>query len=142
MIKDNFGKIYRKGFTVGASYRKTKSENNKYAINKNTLFDAYRDGEAYNIGISYSIGPITTGLSYFDSKSNISKNRDKIISFSNTFEYNKNVSFSFTTAHIDSTGEDKNILNNNKGYAFIFGVELSLWQKFAYYQKIKYLQKI
>ena len=118
--------IYRKGFTVGASYRKTKSENNKYAINKNTLFDAYRDGEAYNIGISYSIGPITTGLSYFDSKSNISKNRDKIISFSNTFEYNKNVSFSFTTAHIDSTGEDKNVLNNNKGYAFIFGVELSL----------------
>ena len=118
--------IYRKGFTIGASYRKTKSDNNKYVINQNTLFDAYRNGEAYNVGISYSIGPVTTGLSYFDSKSNISKNRDKIISFSNSYEYNKNITFSFTTAHLESAGENNNILNNSKGYAFIFGMELSL----------------
>ena len=32
--------IYRKGFTVGASYRKTKEERGKYTINHNTLYDA------------------------------------------------------------------------------------------------------
>jgi hypothetical protein len=118
--------LYRKGLTLGASYRKTKAKEHSYNINTNTLYDAYRDGEALNVGISYSIGPFTTGLSYFDSKSNISKNRDKIVSFSNSYEYNKNIAISFTAAHVDSNGENDDILNNNKGYAFIFGVEISL----------------
>ena len=118
--------LYRKGFTFGASYRKTKSKNNKYAINQTTLYDAYRDGDAYNVGISYAIGPFTTGLSYFDSMSSVSKNRDQIISFSNSYEYNKNVALSFTAAHLESCGENNNVLNNDKGYAFILGVEISL----------------
>ena len=118
--------LYRKGFTLGASYRKTKATENSYDINSNALYDAYRDGEAFNVGLSYSIGPFTTGLSYFDSKSNISKNRDRIISFSNSYDYSKNVSFSFTTAHLDSIGENDEVVNNTKGYTFILGVEINL----------------
>ena len=96
---------------TGSDYSNVDLEYITDLINQNTLFDAYRNGEAYNVGISYSIGPVTTGLSYFDSKSNISKNRDKIISFSNSYEYNKNITFSFTTAHLESAGENNNIFN-------------------------------
>lgn len=118
--------FYRKGFTLGASYRKTKSKDNKYAINQYTLYDAYRDGDAYNVGVSYAIGPFTTGISYFDSKSNVSKNRDKIVSFSNSYDYNKNTTFSFIVAHLESVGENHDNINNSKGYAFILGLELNL----------------
>lgn len=119
--------VYRKGITFGASYRKTKTENNDYAINRDNLFDAYRDGEAYNLGVSYAIGPFTTGISYFNSKSNISQNKDEIISFSNSYDYNKNTTLSLTIAHLEARGENKDYNKNNKGYAFVIGVELSLW---------------
>ncbi len=118
--------IYRKGWTLGASYRKTETDKKDYAINKENLYDAYREGQAYNVGLSYAIGPFTTGVAYFDSKSDKFSNHDKIISCSNSFEYNKNTTFSLTVAHLKSEGEDKNINNNSKGYAFILGVELSL----------------
>jgi hypothetical protein len=106
--------------------RKRKSKDNKYAINQYTLYDAYRDGDAYTVGVSYAIGPFTTGISYFDSKSNVSKNRDKIVSFSNSYDYNKNTTFSFIVAHLESVGENNNNINNSKGYAFILGLELNL----------------
>lgn len=117
--------IYRKGWTIGASYRETNADN-KYAINKDNLFDAYRESKAYNLGISYEIGPFTTGISYFESKSKISSNKDEIISFSNSFEYNKYATISFTASHLKSEANNSNIKENNKGYAFILGLELSL----------------
>ncbi len=118
--------LYRKGWTLGASYRQTDTDKKDYAINKENLFDAYREGRAYNIGLSYAIGPFTTGIAYFDSKADKTKNHDKIISFSNSYEYNKNLTFSLTAAHLQSKGENKDIQNNSKGYAFILGLELSL----------------
>ena len=118
--------IYHKGWTLGASYRKTEVNSHDYAIDKANLYDAYREGRAYNIGISYAFGPLTTGLSYFDSKSKNTSNHDEIISFSNSWQYNKHLTFSLTTAHLLSKGEDNNIKNNSKGYAFVLGVELSL----------------
>ncbi|MBR5154773.1 MAG: porin [Alphaproteobacteria bacterium] len=113
--------VYRKGWTLGASYRKTKAENSNYQINKDTYFDAYRSGQAYNLGLSYAIGPITTGVSYFNSKSDEFDIENDIISFSNSYEYNKNTTFSFTIAHLNS--KDK---ITTKGYAFVLGMELSL----------------
>ena len=118
--------VYRKGWTLGASYRKTETGANDYRLNENTFFDSYREGRAYNIGLSYTFGPLTTGVAYFDSKAEKSDNRDKIISFSNKYQYNKHTTFSLTVAHLKSVGEDNNVLNNSKGYAFIFGLELSL----------------
>lgn len=118
--------IYRKGWTFGASYRKTEVSKNDYALDKANLYDAYREGRAYNVGLSYEFGPITSGLSYFDSKADNSTNHDKIISFSNSFQYNKYVTLSATVAHLRSEGENAKAENNSKGYAFVLGVELSL----------------
>lgn len=118
--------IYRKGWTLGGSYRKTEVSQKDYAINKENLFDAYREGTAYNLGISYNIGPFTTGLSYFDSKAQKTSNEDKIISFSNSYEYNKNLALSVTLAHLKSQGNEIDAKDNSKGYALIFGVELKL----------------
>ena len=118
--------IYHKGWTLGASYRKTEINSNDYAPNKVTLYDAYRKGEAYNVGVSYTFGPLTSGVFYFDSKSDISRNHDEIVSFSNSFQYNKHTTVSLTMAHMLSKGENKDIKNNSKGYAFILGLELSL----------------
>ena len=116
--------VYHKGWTLGGSYRKTDSEKTK--INKVTLFDGYRQGRAYNIGISYEFGPLKTGLTYFDSKADNSKNHDEIISISNSYQYKKYTTFSFTVAHLLSKGADNQIQNNNKGYAFILGLELKI----------------
>ena len=118
--------IYHKGWTVGGSFRKTNQEGHKYAVNKANLYDAYREGRAYNMGISYEFGPITSGISYFDSKSDISANRDKIITFSNSFQYNRYMTLSLTMAHLKSKGENNNTNDNSKGYAVILGLELEL----------------
>lgn len=118
--------VYRKGWTLGASYRKTETSKNDYALDKTNLYDSYREGRAYNIGLSYAFGPFTTGIAYFDSKAKESKNHDEIISWSNSYQYNKYTTFSFTAAHLLSKGENNNIRNNSKGYAFIFGLELGL----------------
>jgi len=118
--------IYRKGWTVGASYRKTEVNGHDYALNKENLYDSYREGRAYNLGISYAFGPLTTGVAYFDSKAKNSNNHDEIISFSNSWQYNKHITFSLTAAHLLSRGEDNDVNKNNKGYAFIVGMELSL----------------
>ena len=118
--------IYRKGWTVGGSYRKTETNSSDYALNKDILYDSYREGRAYNLGISYSFGPFSTGIAYFDSKAKRMKNQDKIISWSNSYQYNKYTTFSFTVAHLKSIGENKEITKNSKGTAFILGLELSL----------------
>lgn len=118
--------LYRKGWTLGASYRQTEVNTKDYALNKENLFDAYREGRAYNIGLSYAFGPFTTGVAYFDAKSKNTSNQDKIISFYNGLRYNKYVTLSLTAAHLKSEGENTDLNNNSKGYAFIFGVELRL----------------
>ena len=111
--------IYRKGWTLGGSFRKTKAKSTPiYAYN---LYDGYRDSKAYNIGLSYEIGPFTTGVSYFNSKSDKFNNEDDIYSFSNSYEYNKSTTFSLTVANLNSKAQ-----TTTKGYAFVLGMELML----------------
>ena len=116
--------LYRKGWTLGASYRKTDTNSKDAPVNKYNLYDGYRNAKAYNIGLSYEIGPFTTGVSYFNSKSDISDNKDEIYSFSNSFEYNKYTTISMTIAHL--TSKDT---KTTKGNAFILGLEFALWKK-------------
>lgn len=118
--------IYRKGWTLGASYRKTNAKTKYNKIDEITLFDAYREAQAYNVGISYEIGPFTTGVSYFNSKSDTSSNKDELIGFSNSFELNKYTTLSLTLAHQKSTD-----IETIKGYATILGLEFALWKKYA-----------
>ena len=111
--------IYRKGWTLGGSFRKTKAKSTP--IDVHNLYDGYRDSKAYNIGLSYEIGPFTTGVSYFNSKSDKFNNEDDIYSFSNSYEYNKSTTFSLTVANLNSKAQ-----TTTKGYAFVLGMELML----------------
>ena len=113
--------LYRKGWTFGASYRQTKAKEKYYKINPTNLYDGYRDARVYNFGLSYEIGPFTTGISYFDSKSDKFDNRDRIFSFSNSYQYNKQTAISLTFSKLNSIAEEK-----NKGYAVVLGMELSI----------------
>ena len=117
--------IYRKGWTVGGSYRLTEADKTHFSVN-NILSDTYREGRAYNIGIKYEIGPFSSGIAYFDSKAKNQNNYDKIISFSNSYEYNKYTTLSFTTAHLKSGDEYNDQNKTTRGYAFILGLEFSL----------------
>ena len=118
--------IYRKGWTLGGSYRHTEADTKHYGLDKENLYDSYREGDAYNIGLSYEIGPFTTGVSYFVSEAKRTNNKDEIISFSNSYQYNKYITLSLTAAHLKAEGDDNDIKNNSKGYAFIFGLELAI----------------
>ena len=110
--------IYRKGWTLGGSYLKTSAQTKKALL---TLQDAYREGHAYNLGLSYEIGPLTTGIAYFNSKSDKFSNQNEIISFSNSYKYNKYTTLSLTLAK-QNAKDDK----TTKGYATILGLEFAL----------------
>ena len=114
--------IYRKGWTLGASYRKTKASKKDYKIDDVTMFDAYRDGYAYNMGLSYEIGPFATGVSYFNSKADSADYSNKIYSFSNAYRLNKNTTISLTLAHLEA----KDLTDKTKAFAGIIGLEFAL----------------
>lgn len=118
--------VYRKGWTLGGSYRHTEADTKHYGLDKENLYDSYREGNAYNIGLSYEIGPFTTGVSYFVSEAKKTDNKDEIVSFSNSYQYNKYITLSLTAAHLKAEGDNNEIKNNSKGYAFIFGLELAI----------------
>jgi len=105
--------LYRKGWTLGGSYRKSFTSSDDYKLNLQTsdytpyYFDGYRRSQAFNVGLSYEIGPFTTGLSYFASYADKTDNKDKILTFANRFAFNKYLAM------------------GNHGYAVISGVELN-----------------
>ena len=125
--------IYRKGWTLGGSYRKSWTDSHDYALNErpNTsvyrpdYFDGYRRGQAFNVGLSYEIGPLKTGVSYFAAYADKTDNKDKIISWANRFALNKYAAVYLIGAYAEYKGNGR-IEDNNRGYAAICGLELSL----------------
>lgn len=121
--------LYRKGWTLGGSYRKSYTSSKDVALNEQKneympyYFDGYRRGQAFNVGLSYEIGPFKTGLSYFAAYADKTDNRDSIVSFVNRYAFNKYVSVYLATAFAEYKG-DKELEVGNKGYAFIGGLEL------------------
>ena len=120
--------LYRKGFTLGASYRRTNENGKKNEERKNfklpDFFDAYRNSEAYAIGLGYEIGPFKTAVTYFCSQAKKLDFKDKILQFSNEFQLNKNASFYGAIAHVNFSGEKNVATTNNKGYAFVIGTAI------------------
>lgn len=119
-------------WTVGGSYRRTWVDGGDYPLNIRSddsrtpeLFDSYREGYAWNAGVSYAFGPYQVGLSYFNAKADHTDNEDRVVQLSNQYQYNKYVDFYLIAAHVDYQGADKNSDNNNKGYAFITGVGIN-----------------
>lgn len=121
--------IYYKGWTLGGSYRKNFTTSNDYDLNirENNLpyyFDGYRKSQAFNVGLSYEFGPLTTGISYFASYADGADNKDEIISLANRLAFHKNIAVYLTAAYARYVGSDE-YSDNNKGVAFITGLELS-----------------
>ena len=122
--------LYRAGWTLGGSWRKADVEGNSYPITKISqnrklpdLFDNYREGEAWDVGIGYEFGPVKTALSYFESKATNTSNKDKIWLLSNEFRYNKHLAFYLATAKVDFEGLTHQ--ESNRGWATMTGFSLS-----------------
>ncbi len=120
--------IYRKGWTLGGSYRQNFTSSSDYALNIQTAdnmpqyFDGYRRGKAYNVGLSYEIGPLKTGITYFASYADKTQNRDDILTFANRLAINKYTALYLATAYAKYKGDD---VADNEGYAVIGGLELT-----------------
>ena len=122
--------LYRKGWTLGGSYRKSFTIPGGYELNQRRAddmpeyFDGYRRGDAYNVGLSYEIGPFKTGISYFASNADKSDCKDKTISWANRFAYNKYIAIYAIGAYAEYKGGEQ--ISSNRGYAFIGGLEINL----------------
>lgn len=124
--------IYRKGWTLGGSYRQSWKTTHDYELNERATdrtympenFDGYREGHAYNVGISYEIGPFKTGVSYFASYADKADNKDKIVAWANRFAVNKYAALYLVGAYAEYKGNGE-IKDNNRGYAGMVGLELS-----------------
>ena len=122
--------LSRGGWTLGGGWRKTYTNGRDKSLNAVTsrtpeLFDNYREGQAWNVGLGYEIGPYQTALSYFESKASRTDNRDKVIVFSNQYQLNEHMDVYLAAAHVDFEGKNSDIENNNQGYAFVAGIGLN-----------------
>ena len=116
--------IYRKGWTIGGGARKTWVNHHDARMNQPIrksieYFDGYRNSWAYNAGVSYEFGPFKTALTYFYSKAEGKKYQDEIIQFSNSYQFNKYLSFYASLAHAEFNGQLAD--EDNRGYAAILG---------------------
>jgi len=118
--------IYRKGFTLGGSYRRTNANGKKLARARNydlpEFFDAYRNAEAYNVGLGYEIGPFKAAVTYFTSKAKHTDFEDRIFQLSGEYQIEKHIKIYSAVAHVDFAGKKDEKEQNNKGYAFMAGV--------------------
>lgn len=122
-------KLSRGNWSLGGGWRKTYIDGKNSQISSNwhlpEFFDGYREGEAYEIGIGYEIGPFQSALSYFDSKANDARNHDRVWMLSNQYQIHKNILLYAAAAHVDFAGSTNNIDDNNRGWAFVGGVGLT-----------------
>lgn len=122
-----------KEWTLGGSFRRTNVDGNRYPVNKQInsymtapYFDNFREGKAWNIGLSYTYGKLTTALLYFETEADLTQNQDKYIQFTNQYQYNEYLSLFATVAHVSFTGADNTAADSNKGYSYITGFMLNI----------------
>ena len=123
--------VYRKGWTLGGSYRKSFTSSHDYALNSSKeldfpyFYDGFRRSQAYNIGLGYEIGPFKTALTYFNAKADKTYNEDNIVTLANRYAFNKNVASYLALAYAEYKGEGRNV-KSNRGTAVILGLELNI----------------
>lgn len=123
-------KVYRGNWSIGGSWRKTYVDDGDYPIRKQAgsrteaLFDNYREGQTWDIGVGYEFGPYQVSLSYFNSKADNSDNKDEIVLLSNSFQINKNIEVYLAGAHVDFQGDKHFSDEANKGWAAMTGFSL------------------
>ena len=121
--------LKRGGWTLGGGWRKTyidgaDQQSEPVSAKLPEFFDGYREGQAWNVGLGYEIGPYQGAVTYFESKAAHQDNRDKIIAFSNQYQINRNAEVYLAAAHVDFDG-GSGPNDNNQGYAFVTGVGLN-----------------
>lgn len=118
-------------WSLGGSYRKTyidgQDKSRPQPVSERTpfLFDNYREGQAWDIGLGYEFGPFKTSLSYLHSAADRTKNKDKIVMLSNQYQVNKWVDVYLIGAYAKFEGNNDSIRDNSTGYAAITGVSLN-----------------
>lgn len=123
--------LYRKGWTLGGSYRKSFTSSHDYALNSSKeldfpyFFDGFRRSQAYNVGLSYEIGPFKTGVTYFNAKADKTSNEDHIMTFANRYAFHKNAALYLAVAFAEYKSEKPEV-KSNRGTALIAGLELNI----------------
>ena len=114
------------GWTLGGSFHRTYIEGNDVPINQYInsyytpeLFDNYREGKAWNIGLGYKYQDYDVALTYFESKADNSKNKTEIVQFSNQYQWNEYLKLYGIIAHANFVGSSG--LSINKGYSYMTG---------------------
>lgn len=113
--------ISRGNWNIGGGFRKTYIDGEDKSTPDRKLpldFDGYREGYAWNIGIGYEIGPFASALTYFDSKAKHSDNRNKMVAFSNQYQFNKYIDVYAAAAYVDYDAADE----SKHGYALVTGL--------------------
>lgn len=113
--------LSRGNWNIGGGWRKTYIDGDDKSSPNRELpldFDGYREGSAWNIGLGYEIGPFASALTYFDSKAKDSDNRNKIVAFSNQYQFNKYTDFYLAAAYVDYHSTD----DSKSGYALVTGL--------------------
>lgn len=113
--------LSRGNWNIGGGYRKTYIDGDDKSVPDRRLpenFDGYREGDAWNIGLGYEIGPFSSALTYFNSKAKHSDNRNKMVAFSNQYQFNKYIDVYLAAAYVDyDAGEE-----SKNGYALVTGL--------------------
>jgi len=119
------------GWTVGGSWHKTYIDGRDSRLNSLSLdrtpylFDNYREGQAWDFGISYEIGPYTTSLAYFDAKADRTRNRSQILLYSNQYQINKYLDFYLGGGYVRFRGNTRQVADNRTGWVAITGLSLN-----------------
>ena len=113
-------------WSLGGGWRKTYIDGDDKQKSTDSrlpeLFDNYREGQAWDIGVGYEIGPYQVALSYFESKAERTSNQDKIWLLSNQYQFNKYLDIYLAAAHVDFEGDSNLVADNNQGWAFVTGI--------------------
>lgn len=119
--------IARGGWTLGGGWRKTYTDGEDKSHNPNlpVFYDGYREGYAWDVGLSYEIGPYQASLSYFKSKADNSDSQNEIVMLSNKYQVNKYIDAYLSAAHVNFEGATRAVEDNNRGYAFVTGLKVS-----------------
>ena len=116
-------------WSLGGGWRKTYIDGQDKQDSQDSrlpyLFDNYREGEAWDIGLGYEIGPFEAALSYFESKASRTENKDKIWILSNQYQLNKYIDVYLAAAHVDFEGDSSALADNNQGWAFVSGLGIN-----------------
>ena len=123
--------LHTGGWIIGGSWRKTYIDGQDYskAIVANeripNLFDNYREGKAWDFGISYEFGPYTTSIGYFDAQSTRTRNRSQILLYSNQYQINKHFDFYLGGGYVRFRGNSHKIEDNRTGWVAITGLSIN-----------------